>query len=233
MPAPGGVEEGTDPGPVAMRRGPGGRRLAGRNDRGRPGHVRAQRGPLARQAKAPRSSCLDDAGEAQLLQLVQSPPPDGQARWTLRALARKRVARGIVSRIRYETVRRVLKNELTICRRVQRCYSPVLEADFVIPRERVLDLYSQPYETRYPVSCRDEQPKLLRADERPPQPARPGRPAAYDYAYARCGPCTIWIFVEPLGPWRTAHATARRRAWTGRAGCRLSRIIRATARPSA
>ena len=38
----------------------------------------------------------------------------------------------------------------------------------------------------------------------------PGHPATYDYEYVRCGTCTIGMFVEPLGPWRTAHATARR-----------------------
>ena len=70
--------------------------------------------------------------------------------------------------------------------------------------------YSQPYDARYPVICRDEQPKLLRADKRPPQPARPGRPATYDYAYVRHGTCTLWPFVEPLGQWRPVHATARR-----------------------
>ncbi len=64
---------------------------------------------LARQPKAPRSSRLDGAGEAQLLQRAQSTPPAGQARWTLRAPARELVTRGIASRIRYETVRRVLK----------------------------------------------------------------------------------------------------------------------------
>ena len=124
----------------------------------------------------------------------------------LRALARERVAWGIASRIRYETVRRVLKNELTPWRRVQRCYPPVPEADFMISREKVLDLYSQPYDARYPVICRDEQPKPLRTDLRPPQPARPGHPATYDYEYVRT--CTIWMFVEPLGPWRTAYVTA-------------------------
>ena len=36
MPAPGAVEAGTGPDPVAVRRGPGGRGLAGRNDRVRP-----------------------------------------------------------------------------------------------------------------------------------------------------------------------------------------------------
>ena len=64
---------------------------------------------LERQAKAPRSNRLDCVGEAQLLQLVQSTPPAGQTRWTLRALARELETRGIVSRISYETVRCVLK----------------------------------------------------------------------------------------------------------------------------
>ena len=95
-------------------------------------------------------------------------------------------------------------------RRVQRCYPPVREADFVAPMETVRELYSRPYDARPPVICRDEQPKPLRADQRTPRPARPGRPATYDYAYVRHGSCTVWLFVEPLGRWRTAHATARR-----------------------
>ena len=71
--------------------------------------------------------------------------------------------------------------------------------------EAVLDLYSQPYDARYPVICRDEQA----GRQRTPQPARPGRPAAYDYEYVRRGPCTLWMFVEPLGSWRTGVDWAR------------------------
>ena len=151
----------------------------------------------------------------------------------LRALARERVARGIVSRISYETVRRVLKNELTTWWRVQRGYPPVPpEADFVIPRERVLNLYSQPYNARYPVIGRDEQPKPLRADQRPSQPARPSRPATYAYAYVRHGPCTLWLCVEPLARGARPTRPPGARAWTGRTKSRPSRLIRATARPS-
>ncbi len=75
--------------------------------------------------------------------------------------------------------------------------------------ETVLDFYRRLYDARYPVICRDEHAQPLRADTRPSQPARP---ATYDYAYVRCGACTVWMFVEPLGPWRTANATARRTA---------------------
>ena len=79
------------------------------------------------------------------------------------------------------------------------------------PGEAVQDLYSRPYDARYPVICMDAQPQSRRADKRPPQPARPGHPATYDYEYVRRGiPCTLWMFVEPLGQWRTANATARR-----------------------
>ena len=98
---------------------------------------------------------------------------------------------------------------------MQRCYPPVSEAAFaafVEAMEAVLNLYSRPYDARYPVICMDEHAKLLRADMRPPRPARPGHPATYDYEYVRHGTCTVWMFVEPLGQWRTAHATARRTA---------------------
>ena len=82
----------------------------------------------------------------------------------------------------------------------------------MIRKEAVRDRYSRPYDARYPVIGRDEHAQRLRADTRPSPPARPGRPATYDYAYVRCGTGTIGMFGEPLGPWRTAHATARRTA---------------------
>ena len=64
---------------------------------------------LVRRAPAPRPGKLDGAGQAHLLQLAQSAPPAGYARWTLRLLAREWAARGIGPRISYETVRRTLK----------------------------------------------------------------------------------------------------------------------------
>ena len=88
-------------------------------------------------------------------------------------------------------------------RRVQRCYPPVPEEAFVASMEKGLDLYSRSYNVRYPAICRDEHAQPLRAD------TRPGRPATYDYEYARHDTCTVWLFVKPLGPWRTA------RPWTG------------------
>ncbi len=148
--------------PVPVRRGPAGRGVDGRSRRGRVGRLGGQREPRAVPDRGQRVG----AGEAQLLQRAQSAPPAGQARGTLRALARERVARGMASRIRYETMRRVLKKELTPWRRVQRCYPPVPpEAGFVIRREAVRDRYSRFYDARCPVICRDEHAKFLRADK--------------------------------------------------------------------
>ena len=123
----------------------------------------------------------------------------------------------------------MLKKELTPWRRVQRCYLPVPpEAD-----EAVLDLYSRPYDARYPVICLDEQPKSLRADKRPPPPARPGHLAAYAYAYARRGPCTLCCSRSRWANGARPTLPPGARAWTGRIRGRPSRILRATARPSA
>ena len=89
----------------------------------------------------------------------------------------------------------LIRNELTPWRRVQRC-SPVCDETFVGPMEAVLDLYSQPYDARYSVICKDEHVQPLRTDTRPPRIARSGRPATYDYAYARHGTCTVWLFAS-------------------------------------
>jgi hypothetical protein len=55
----------------------------------------------------PRS--LDGEGEAKLIALACSEPPDGRSQWTLRLLADKLVELEIVDAIAHETVRRVLK----------------------------------------------------------------------------------------------------------------------------
>ena len=52
---------------------------------------------------------LDGAGEARLVALACSPPPTGQARWTLRLLAEQLVTLAVVDSISLETVRQTLK----------------------------------------------------------------------------------------------------------------------------
>jgi Homeodomain-like domain len=61
------------------------------------------------QAHPSRAPRLNGEGEARLIALRCSAPPDGHARWTLRLLADQAVALEIVEAISHETVRQVLK----------------------------------------------------------------------------------------------------------------------------
>ncbi len=56
-----------------------------------------------------RPRLLDGAGEAHLVRLACSAPPEGRERWTMQLLADKLVALGIVERVSDETVRQTLK----------------------------------------------------------------------------------------------------------------------------
>ena len=59
--------------------------------------------------KPPREKILDGAGEARLIALSCSQPPEGRTRWTLELLADKLVELAVVETISYQTVRRTLK----------------------------------------------------------------------------------------------------------------------------
>jgi hypothetical protein len=52
---------------------------------------------------------LDGDGEAHLIALACSRPPEGRSRWTLRLLADRMVALEYVEELSYQTVRRTLK----------------------------------------------------------------------------------------------------------------------------
>ena len=62
-----------------------------------------------KQAHPSRQPRLDGEGEARLIALRCSAPPDGHARWTLRLLADQAMALEIVEAISHETVRQTLK----------------------------------------------------------------------------------------------------------------------------
>jgi len=62
-----------------------------------------------KQDRPSRERKLDGAGEARLITLACSKPPQGRATWTLRLLADRLVELQIVASISTETVRQVLK----------------------------------------------------------------------------------------------------------------------------
>jgi len=56
----------------------------------------------------------------------------------------------------------------------------------------------------------DEQPCRLLGDVVEPLPMEPGKVQKVDYQYSRGGPCSVFVFVEPLGGWRHVEALKRR-----------------------
>lgn len=78
--------------------------------------------------------------------------------------------------------------------------------------EKVLDLYTQPYDPNRPVVCMDETPKQLISETNQPLPMKPGRPLRYEHHYRREGVCNLFLFFEPLVGQR--HIVVRTRRTT-------------------
>ena len=74
----------------------------------------------------------------------------------------------------------------------------------------LLDIYSRPYDAKYPVVCMDETPRQLIRETREPIAAAPGRPERHDYEYERCGVCNVFMASEPLAGRRLTKVTERR-----------------------
>jgi DDE superfamily endonuclease len=76
--------------------------------------------------------------------------------------------------------------------------------------EDVLDVYTLPYDPRFPQVCMDEMPKQLLKDVRDPLPMEPGRVERVDHEYAREGVVNVFLFCEPLQARRWVAVTERR-----------------------
>ena len=91
------------------------------------------------------------------------------------------------------------------------CIPPKQNADFVAHMEDVLEVYSRPYDEKRPVVCMDEKPfQLLDEYLEPISMGKNNHVKKYDCEYVRKGSCSIFMFTEPLGQWREAHALPRR-----------------------
>ena len=76
--------------------------------------------------------------------------------------------------------------------------------------EDVLEVYSCPYDEKYPVVCMDEKPLQLLADARCKIKMKSGKMERVDNEYIRKGTCSIFLFTEPLSGWRYADAYEHR-----------------------
>jgi transposase len=76
--------------------------------------------------------------------------------------------------------------------------------------EDVLEVYTRPYDGRFPQVCLDEKSKQLSSDVREPLAAEPGCPVRHDYEYERNGTANLFVVSEPLRGWRHISVTERR-----------------------
>jgi transposase len=90
------------------------------------------------------------------------------------------------------------------------CIPPQANADFVCAMEDVLDVYTRPYDPKYPQVCMDETSKQLIGETRTPIPATPGQPECVDFEYVRNGVANLFMFCEPLRGGRQVLVTERR-----------------------
>jgi hypothetical protein len=81
----------------------------------------------------------------------------------------------------------------------------------VAAMEDVLDVYSRPYDPKFPVVCMDESSMQLIGEVHEPIPAAPGHPVLMDDEYVRKGVANIFIEVEPLGGRRKVKITETRK----------------------
>ena len=154
---------------------------------------------------------LDGDGEAHLVALACSEPPEGRSRWTLHLLADRMVALAYVDTISKDTVSRALKkNQLKPWLSKQWCIPPKASAEFVWKMEDVLEVYKRPYDPHCPVVCLDEASKQLVGEVQTPVPVAPGQVAYYDYEYVRNGVTNMFMIYEPLAGQRDVQVTSRR-----------------------
>jgi hypothetical protein len=76
--------------------------------------------------------------------------------------------------------------------------------------EDVLEVYTRPYDQRFPQVCLDEKSKQLVGEVREALGASAGRGARHDYEYERNGTANLFIVCEPLVGWRHVSVTERR-----------------------
>jgi hypothetical protein len=85
-----------------------------------------------------------------------------------------------------------------------------MDAAFIAKMEKVLWLYSLPYEEQYPVVCFDERPCFLIGDVVEPLSLQSGKVRKEHYSYEKNGSCALLAAIEPLTGKRLAQVYEQR-----------------------
>ena len=89
--------------------------------------------------------------------------------------------------------------------------------------EDVLDVYTRPYDERFPVVCVDEKSKELHSTPRGEIAVRPGHAKRVDADYERHGTANLFMSVEPLTGHCRVRVTTRRTA--ADFACELQQLV--------
>ena len=156
-------------------------------------------------ARSPKSDIarlkLDARAEGFLISLACTPPPTPYSRWTVKLLTKELNVRmeqnGLPGGFSTTTVWRALdRNELHPHLSEYWCI-PEVTPEFILRMENVLNLYSLPYDSSFPVVCMDEAAIHVIQDLKPRLEMIPGESEKLDYEYIRNGSKNIFIFIEP------------------------------------
>lgn len=85
-----------------------------------------------------------------------------------------------------------------------------INSEYLFRMETLLDLYTQPYDDRYPVVCFDERPCFLIGDVVEGLTPQSGRVAKQHYSYSKHGSCVVLDAVEPLQSQRLLKVYSQR-----------------------
>lgn len=86
-----------------------------------------------------------------------------------------------------------------------------MDAVFIARMERILWLYSLPYDVRFPVLCYDERPCFLIGEAVKALAMKAGQAAREHYAYEKNGSCNLLASMEPLTGRRIVDVFDQRR----------------------
>jgi transposase len=141
---------------------------------------------------------FDDRARSRIIAMVCSDPPAGHYRWTLDLIVDESQKRELIEgTISKEEVRIILQeHDLKPWQEKMWCIGK-LNDEYIERMEKILDIYSQPYNEKIPVVCVDEKPVPLMSDSRERIPAQePGEILKKDYEYERDGSVNVFCAVE-------------------------------------